>query len=142
MKKKLIELVLTSFDSERQMDIQKGLELVSEDYKMTDMMISNDGKTLFPSISAADARAMMNEVYQIKERKYRFVNVVAEAEKGVVVVEFVETYPDPQTGQLYCTPQVAICEVVEGKIRRTRHYMDPRTTFLPETPIKLDEALI
>jgi ketosteroid isomerase-like protein len=104
-------------------------------------MISNDGHTLFPSISADEARKKMSEVYKITERNYRFINECADVEKQTVMIEFIEWYPNPSSGQMYCTPQVAICEIRDGKIRRTRHYMDPRTTFLPETNDALDEAL-
>ena len=137
----LIALVISSFESERQNDIKKGLELMTEDFKMTDMMVANDGKTLFPSTTAAEARKMIDDVYQIKDRKYRFINTTADVEKQIVMIEFIEWYPNPETGQMYCTPQVAICEVVGGKIRRTRHYMDPRTSFLPDVNDKLEEAL-
>jgi ketosteroid isomerase-like protein len=137
----LIQLVLSTFEAERQNNVEAALELLTDDYKMTDMMLANDGKTLFPAISAQSARDMIGQVYQIKERTYRFVNTGVDVEKGIVFIEFVERYPDPDTGQHYCTPQMAVCEVVGGKIRRTRHYMDPRTAFIEEVPIALEKAL-
>jgi ketosteroid isomerase-like protein len=44
-------------------------------------------------------------------------------------------------GQLYRTPQVAVCEVVDGKIRRTCHYNDPRVSYVEVTQEDIDRAL-
>jgi ketosteroid isomerase-like protein len=137
----LIRLVLSSFDAERQNDIAKGLELVTDDFKVTEMSMGNNGDVLFPSMSAETARTFIGQVYQIKERKYQFINAIADEAKQTVIIEFTETYPDPETGQVYLTPQVAVCEVSEGKIRRTRHYNDPRVSFVKVTQTDIDRAL-
>lgn len=137
----LIQLVLSSFDAERQNNIEKGLELVTDDFTVTEMSLGNSGDKLFPSVTAEEVRKMIGQVYQIQERKYQFVNAMADEAKQTVMIEFVETYPDPKTGQLYRTPQVAVCELKDGRIRRTRHYNDPRVSFVDVTQEDIDKAL-
>ena len=137
----LIKLVLASFEAERHNDVSRGLELVSDDFKVTEMSLGNTGKELFPAVTAAVARDSIGEVYQIKGREYQFVNAMADESNQTVMVEFVETYPDPQTGQVYRTPQVAVCVVKDNKVYRTRHYNDPRVSYVEVTQQAIDLAL-
>ncbi len=137
----LLKLVLGSFEAERQNDVTRGLELVADDFKATEMSMGNRGNVLFPYVSAGTARKSIGEVYQIKDRKYQFVNAMADESKQTVMIEFVESYPNPKTGQLYLTPQVAVCEVRDNKIYRTRHYNDPRVPFSDVTQQDVDSAL-
>ena len=80
-------------------------------------------------------------MYQIKEHEYRFVKTMADVEKQTVMIEFIEWYPSHETGQMYYIPQVAICEITSGKIRRTRHHIVPSVSFLAETNDALGVAL-
>lgn len=139
--KELKELVLASFNAERSNNIAAGKQLITEDFKVTEMSLGNDGLQRLPSVWASGARDMIDEAYQYAKREYQFVHVVVDEPKQTVIVEFVETYPDPQTGQIYRTPQVAVCEIKDGKIYRTRHYNDPRVSFANITQTEIDQAL-
>ena len=68
----------------------------------------------------------LEEVYPIKGRDYDIRNI-AEGD-DVVMIELIESYPDPGTGKLYRTPLVLVLEMKEGKIRTGRHYLDPQIT--------------
>jgi ketosteroid isomerase-like protein len=125
----LIDTVLASFQAEQEGDIQTGLGLIAEDFKVTDLTLGNKGDVIFPEFKAGAAKQAVTEVYETKGRKYEFINVIADESKQLVMVEFIESYPDPKTEQIYKTPQIAVCQVRDGKIHRTRHYLDPRTSF-------------
>jgi ketosteroid isomerase-like protein len=71
----------------------------------------------------------MRMAFKIEGREFEFKTVLADEPTQTVVVEFVESYPDPETKQVYRTPQVSICKIRDGKIYRTRHYMDPRLSY-------------
>jgi hypothetical protein len=43
----------------------------------------------------------INTPNPIEGRDYEFMNVTADTEKNVVMVEFIETYPDPKTGKVH-----------------------------------------
>lgn len=119
---KNIQLVIDILKNEAEGDVKAALEKMTDDYTMTWMYEARDG-LLFPK-SEPDPKAEMDDIYQIKGREYDIRNI-AEG-KNVVMIEMIESYPDPKTGQMYRTPQVIVLELKDDKIRTGRHYCDPR----------------
>ncbi len=128
-KQELIDLVLNSYDAERTNRVAKNLSLVSDNFHFTDMVVAPD-KTVFPRVGGEALRKLMKEAFSIKGRQFVFKTIVADEQTQTVVIEFIESYPDPKSGQVYTTPQVSICKITDGKISSTRHYMDPRLSFM------------
>lgn len=124
----LKQLVLNSFMAERNNDIVAGREYITEDFTVTEMTLGKDGNH-FPSLTGEELDNLMNLAFKIEGREYEFKTVVADEETQTVIVEFIESYPDPKTGKIYRTPQISVCNIKNGKIFRTRHYMDPRLSF-------------
>ena len=120
---KNVQTVLDILQDEVNGDVAAALLKMSEDYTMTWVDLAIDGKELFPT-TGNDMKKELEEAYPIKERKYEIKNI-AEGDK-VVIVELVESYPDPKTGEVYRTPLVLVLEMQDGKIRTGRHYLDPR----------------
>jgi len=116
-----IQTVLHILKNEVDGDVQSALEKMTDNYSMTWMYKTED--ELFPS-TGKNVEAEMDEVYVIKGRKYDIRNI-AEGD-NVVVVELIESYPDPETGEMYRTPLVLVLEMENGKIKTGRHYCDPR----------------
>jgi ketosteroid isomerase-like protein len=129
--KQLIAVVKKILDDEIKGRVAAAMSKVTRDYAMTWVYQQSwkykksDGK-LFPRTSPK-VRKELEEVYLIKGRKYDIRNMVAG--KDVVMVEMVESYPDPKTKQMYRTPLVIVLEFKGNKIRRGRHYCDPRLSF-------------
>lgn len=67
-------------------------------------------------------------LYKIKGRQYDIKNI-AEGD-NVVMVEMVESYPNPKTKKVYRTPLIIVLEMKNGKIRTGRHYCDPDVSYL------------
>ena len=126
--KDLKNLVLNSFSAEKNNDIVGNSKLLHDDFAVTDMMIGVNNDQ-FPRLSGQKLHDLINKAFKIKGREFIFKNVVTDENKQLVIVEFIESFPDPKTGNVYRTPQIAVCEVKDGKIYRTRHYMDPRLSF-------------
>ena len=124
----LVKLVLTSFELERNGDVEKAKSLLHQDFKVTEMSEWYDG-TIFKSLTGREVKELMKKAFAFKGREFDFKNVVSNEKDQTVLVEFVESYPDPKSGKVYRTPQVAVCEVKDGKIFRTRHYNDPRLSY-------------
>lgn len=133
----LKKLVLASFMAEKDRDISAGLECIDDDFKVTEMVYSKNAHH-FPSLTGKKLSDLMKLAFQIKGREYSFKSIVADEKTQTVIVEFIETYPDPKTGQIYRTPQISVCKVENGKIYRTRHYMDPRLSFEDISEHELD----
>lgn len=131
-----IQTVLDILKNEVDGDVHAALEKMAEGYSMTWMYKS--GETLFPK-TENDVAAEMGEVYPIKGRKYDIRNI-AEGD-NVVMVELIESYPDPKTGQVYRTPLVLVLEMADRKIKKGRHYCDPRLSYENLTPEQLEDAL-
>ena len=117
-------------------DVHAALKKMAEGYSMTWMYKS--GETLFPK-TENDVAGEMTETYPIKGRKYDIRNS-AEGDH-VVMIELIESYPDPKTGQVYRTPLVLVLEMKDGKIKKGRHYCDPRLSYENLTPEQLEDAL-
>lgn len=132
-----IKIVLDILKNEAEGNVQSALEKMTDDYKMTWVYEKSDG-TLFPATND-NVRNEMNDVYPIKGREYDIRNI-AESE-NVVMIEMIESYPDPDTGQVYRTPQVIVLELIEGKIRTGRHYTDPRLSLKELSVEQIDSAL-
>lgn len=137
-KSKNIQLVLDILQNEAEGNVAEALKKITKDYKMTWVYQAKSGE-LFPS-TGGNLEREMEEVYPIKNREYDIRNI-AEGD-GVVMVEMVESYPDPKTGQMYRTPQVIVLEFnEEGLLRTGRHYTDPRLSYLELTKEQVDKAL-
>lgn len=121
-----IKLVLKVLDAERKGNAQKTLDVLHSQYSMTWVYRAKDGR-LFPR-TGKNVRKELEDVYPIKGRKYD-IKHIAEG-KNIVMIEMIESYPDPKTGKVYQTPEVIVIEVKNGKIRRGRHYCDPRLSYL------------
>jgi len=52
----------------------------------------------------------------------------------------IESYPDPETGDVYRTPLVIVLEFEGDKIKTGRHYCDPRLSFMHLTKEQTDKA--
>lgn len=124
----LKELVMASFMAEKNCDIQVGLDLIHDDFTVTEMTLGNEGEHL-PALTGDKLRELMKLAFTTKGREYIFKSVIADESTQTVIVEFIESYQNTKTGQVYRTPQISVCEIKGGKIHRTRHYMDPRLSF-------------
>jgi len=124
MKKKFsrdVKTVLDILQDEVNGDVKAALEKITKDYTMTWVDTGLDGKHLFPT-TKRNIKKELEEVYPIRGRQYDIKNV-AEGD-NVVIVELVESYPDPKTKKIYRTPLVLVLEMKNGKIRTGRHYLD------------------
>lgn len=133
---KNLQTVLDILKNEVDGDVQSALAKMTDDYSMTWMYKGKD--ELFPSTSTV-MDDELEDVYHIKGRVYDIRNI---AETGdVVMLEMVESYPDPDTGKMYRTPQVIVLEMKDGKIQKGRHYCDPATSYLDLTDAQIDRGL-
>ena len=129
MSKKLSKNIKTAIEilgDEARGDVQSALKKMAKDYSMTWMYRAKNGK-LFPRTSR-DVRKDLEQVYPIKGRKYDIKNI-AEGD-NVVMIEMVESYPDPKNKKVYRTPLVIVLEMEKGKIKKGRHYCDPDLSYL------------
>ena len=131
-----IQIVLDILKNEVDGDVKSALDKISDDYFMTWMY--KKGDKLFPS-TGKNVESEMSEIYPIKGRKYDIRNITES--DNVVMVEVVESYPDPKTGKEYRTPQVLVLEMEDGKIKKGRHYCDPRTSFMHLSEKQIDDGL-
>ncbi len=121
-----IKQVLEILKNEVDGDVQAALGKMASGYTMTWMYKSPKREELFPA-TEMDIKAEMEDVYRIKGRSYDIRNI-AEGE-NTVMVELIESYPDPETGQVYRTPLVLVLEMEDGKIKTGRHYCDPNLSY-------------
>lgn len=131
-----VQTILNILKNEVDGDVSSALEKMTDDYSMTWMY--QRGEELFPSVNK-DVEAKMEETYPIKGRQYDVRNI-AEGD-NVVMLELIESYPDPETGKEYRTPLVLVLEMKDGKIKKGRHYCDPRTSFMYLTKEQVEEGL-
>jgi len=123
---KNIKTVLDILKDEIKGDIKSAMKKLAPNYTMTWVYKSRKGE-LFPRTSS-NIKKELNEVYPIKERKYDIKNIASA--NNVVMVEMVESYPDPKTRKVYRTPLVIVLEMKGGKIKKGRHYCDPMLSFM------------
>ncbi len=121
---KNVETVVEILKDEVEGNIRSALKKLTKDYTMTWMYKGKD--KLFPT-TKKNIKTDLEEVYPIKGRQYD-VKDIAEG-KNVVMIELVESYPNPKTKKIYRTPLVLVLEMKGGKIKRGRHYCDPRLSF-------------
>jgi len=133
---KNIQTVLGILKNEVDGAVVAAFDKMTDDFSMT-WMYQRDDK-LFPSTDKNVTREM-KEVYSIKGRKYDIRNIV-EAD-NVVIVELVESYPDPEIGKKYRTPLVLVLEMKNGKIKKGRHYCDPRLSSMHLSEKEIDKGL-
>jgi len=127
-KHELIDQTLASFKAEREHDVVANAKILHPQFKVTDMLLTEDN-TVFPELTGKNLQQLIKTAFKIKNRDYQFKTIVADVKTQTVVVEFVESYPDPSSGKVFRTPQVAICSFKDGRLYRTRHYMDPRLPY-------------
>lgn len=132
---KNIQTIISILNDEVRGDTASALKKMSKGYSMTWVYKSTD--TLFPSV-AVDVQKEMKEAYVIKGRKYEIKNI-AEG-KDVVMVELIESYPDPKTKKIYRTPLVLVLEMKDKKIQKGRHYCDPSLSYLHLSPQQITKA--
>jgi ketosteroid isomerase-like protein len=128
MKKgKNIQTVFAILRDEARGDIESALKKMHRKYSMTWVYKTHRTQELFPT-TPKNIKKLMKDVYPIKGRRYDIKNI-AEG-KDVVMVELIESYPDPKTKKIYHTPLVLVLEFKEGKIITGRHYCDPQIPYL------------
>ena len=126
-KDQLIKITLATFEGERNHSVTDNLKVMDEEFAVTDMIMTTKGN--FPRLSGEKLRSYMKEAFKINGRHFIFQTVLADTITQTVIVEFIESYPDSKTKKIFRTPQVAICQFKNGRLYRTRHYMDPRLSF-------------
>ncbi len=131
-----IQIVLDILKNEVDGDISSALEKMTSDYSMTWMY--QKGESFFPVVKS-DMPKKLEDVYPIQGRKYDIRNITEG--NDVVMIEVIESYPDPETGKLYKTPQVIVLEMEEGKIKTGRHYCDPRLSHANLSDEQINSAL-
>lgn len=131
---KNIQTVLEILEDERSGRVKEALEKMSSDYSMTWVYQTGSGE-LFPK-SENSFEKELETVYQVKGREYDIKNITEN--ETVVMVELVESYPDPETEKVYRTPLILVLEMEDGKIKKGRHYCDPKISFLCLTKEEID----
>lgn len=134
---KNVETVLEILKDEVNGNVSAALTKMAKDYTMTWVDLGTSGKLLFPH-TQKDVRKDMEQAYPIKGREYDIRNI-AEG-KNVVMVELIESYPDPKTKKQYRTPLVLVLEMQNGKIRTGRHYLDPRISYKHLSRAQIEKA--
>ena len=137
MKTQNIQLVLDILKNEADGDVAAAFEKMTDDYSMT-WMYQGKNKELFRT-TGENVKTELDDVYPIKGREYDIRNIT-EGE-NVVMIEVIESYPDPETGQMYRTPQVIVLEFENDKIKTGRHYCDPRLSYLELSKEDINKAL-
>lgn len=132
---KQIQTVLEILKNEAAGNVQSALEKMTDDYQMTWVYEGRNGD-LFPH-TEANIKKELDDVYHIKGREYDIRNIAEN--DNVVMIEVIESYPDPKTGQVYRTPQTIVLEFENGKIRTGRHYCDPRLSFKKLTKERVND---
>ncbi len=130
-----LEVVLAVLADEAKGDVAAALAKLAPGYRMTWMYKGRE--ELFPQ-TTNDVSAELEEAYVITGRSYE-IKHWAEG-PGVVMVELIERYPDPETGFLYQTPLVLVLEMEDGKIRNGRHYCDPALSYKTLTEADFERA--
>lgn len=138
-KDQLIKITLATFEAECNHKVTDNLKVMDKEFAVTDMIMTAKGN--FPRLKGKKLRNCMQEAFKIKARHFVFHTVLADTTTQTVIVEFTESYPDPKTKKIFRTPQVAICQFKNGKLYRTRHYMDPRLSFEYLEMFEIEDAL-
>lgn len=121
-----VKTVLWILEDEIRDDTVAALKKLAQEYSMTWVYQAKNGK-LFPK-TTSNIKKELEEVYYVRNREYDIKNI-AEG-RNVVMVEMVEGYPDQKTKKVYRTPLVIVLEMEKGKIKKGRHYCDPRLSYM------------
>lgn len=130
-KNKLVEITLELLKDEIKGDIKNALLKMHPKYSMT-WVYKTPKDVLFPSVDYRTIKKAMKDAYQIAGRQYEIKNI-AEGD-NVVMVEMIESYPDPDTKKVYRTPLVIVLEFENNKVVTGRHYCDPWLSYAGLTP--------
>lgn len=136
---KNVRLVLDILDDEIKGDVRAAMKKLTKDYSMTWIYRHPKNGKLFPR-TKNDVKAELKEAYPIKGRHYDIKNIASG--ENVIMVELIESYPDPKTKKVYRTPLVLVLETKRGKIRKGRHYCDPNLSYLYLTKKQIDRAFV
>ena len=132
-----IKLVLGILQDEVNGDTKSAMSKVAKGYTMT--WIEKRGENLFPR-ETVTTESDLEEIYKIKGRRYEIMNI-SESD-NTVIVEMIESYPDPKTDKVFRTPLVIVLEFENDKIKTGRHYVDSDLSFLYLTKEDTDKAFI
>ena len=119
----LIKIVTDSFEAERTNDVQLGESLITDDFKQRSMIISGD--KIFPVFAGGDIPVGLDEAYALEGREFHVWNVAANESTQTVFIELTEVEPTKDSKRVW--PYVLVCQIQDGKIKRSRHYGDPAT---------------
>lgn len=131
-----IKIVKEILKDEIEGNVKGAIDKSHKDYSMTWVYQTRKGD-IFPS-ETIDSGEDIEDIYKIKGRKYEIMNMTESDD--VVMVEMIESYPDPETGDVYRTPLVIVLEFEGDKIKTGRHYCDPRLSFMHLTKEQTDKA--
>ena len=138
--KEEIDLVLSLLADEANGDTRAALKKLSDRYSMTWVYKAPKTGKLFPRSERSDPsfEVETEAIYRIHDRSYDVRNVAAGA--GVVMVELIEAYTDPVSGDVRRTPLVLVIEIEGDKVLRGRHYCDPNLSYLGLTMEAIEDA--
>ncbi len=131
--------VLGVLNDEIHGDARSAMNKLTKDYTMTWIYRHPKNGKLFPR-TKKDIKAGLKKVYPTKGRHYDIKNIATG--NNVVIVELVESYPDPKTKKVYRTPLVLVLEMKKGKIQTGRHYCDPNLSYLHLTKKQVANAYV
>lgn len=119
----LIKIVTDSFEAERTNNAMQGKSLITDDFKQRGMIIS--GEKVFPVFAGGDIPIGLEDAYALEGREFHVWNVAANEKTQTVFVELAEVEPTKDSKRVW--PYVLVCQIENGKIKRSRHYGDPAT---------------
>lgn len=117
----LIQIVLNSFEAERTNNVSFGKSLISDDFLLRSMIIHGD--KLFPVLAGGEVPLNLEEAYTVQGREFYVWNAAANEDTQTVFIELAEV--EPRDGVKRVWPYVLVCQIEDGKIKRSRHYGDP-----------------
>lgn len=133
---KNIQTVIEILQDEVRGNTKDALRKMTKNYTMTWVYETSKG-TLFPHAKLTKGDNL-NDAYSIQGRQYEIMHLAEN--KNTVMVELIESYPDPDTKKVYRTPLVLVLEMKNGKIETGRHYCDPRLSYQYLTPGQASKA--
>jgi ketosteroid isomerase-like protein len=119
----LIKIVTDSFEAERTNDVTLGKSLITSDFKQRGMIISGD--KIFPVFAGGDIPVRLEDAYALDGREFHVWNAAANEETQTVFIELAEVEPTKDSRRVW--PYVLVCQIEDGRIKRSRHYGDPAT---------------
>jgi ketosteroid isomerase-like protein len=122
-------------------NVANAMTKLSPRYSMTWVYRSPKTGVLFPRsrrTSRTQFVRSLKHVYKFKGRHYDIRNVACT--RNVVMIEMVESYPDPNNTKRYRTPLVLVLEFEKGKVKRGRHYCDPRLSRMHLSQRTIEKA--